>query len=278
MSHSPLDPRPAGRFENDSAMFEEAACEAARVGGDLLRSRFREQAPLSVEAKGLHDFVTEVDRASEAAVVDCIRRRFPDHAILAEEGTADSRSSEYRWIIDPLDGTTNFIHGVAVFSVSVALEDRFGLLAGAIHDPCHEETFHASRGAGARLNGAPIRCSQAVRLDDALIATGFPFRELRRLEGYLRAFESFVRSTSGMRRAGSAALDLAHTACGRYDGFWEIGLSPWDVAAGVLLVREAGGIVTDVTGGDSILATGDIVAAGSALHPAMLRITTASLG
>lgn len=256
-----------------AADYERAACEAARAGGEVLRRRFRETARPRVERKGIHDFVTEVDREAEAAVVGYLNRHFPDQPVMAEEGTPGAAAAGFRWVVDPLDGTTNFIHGLPTFAVSVALEDPSGPLAGAIYDPVHDETFHARRGGGSRLDGHPIRCSDLERLDDALIATGFPFRELSRLPGYLEALEVVVRSTAGVRRAGSAALDLAFTACGRYDGFWEIGLSRWDVAAGALLVREAGGEVTDVAGGQEFLLSGDIVAAGAKLHAAMLEIT-----
>ena len=267
---------PTTRLDDGSgspALLEEAACEAALRGGEVLRRRFREGGLLRVESKGLHDFVTEVDREAESVVVGLLRERFPSHGILAEEGSAEAGTGALRWVVDPLDGTTNFIHGVATFAVSVAVESPDGVLAGAIHDPVHGETFHARRGGGARLDGRPIRCSATATLDDALVATGFPFRELRRLDGYLRTFEAFVRSTAGMRRAGSAALDLAHTACGRYDAFWEFGLSRWDIAAGCLIVAEAGGTVTDLAGGGDYLTSGDVVAAGAVLHPAVVAVT-----
>lgn len=256
--------------------YEAVACAAARAAGRVLMERFRR--PLEVEVKGLHDFVTEVDRAAEAAVVETLHQSFPTHAVMAEEGSPDAARAPYRWIVDPLDGTTNFIHGVAPFSVSVALEDGAGLLAGAIHDPYHDETFHGSRGEGARLDGATIRCSRPESTDLALIATGFPFRELSRLPPYMATFEAVIRSTAGVRRAGSAAIDLAYVACGRYDGFWEVGLSRWDVAAGVLLVREAGGVVTDVVGGESTLDSGDIVAAGPFIHGELLKIVRRAFG
>jgi myo-inositol-1(or 4)-monophosphatase len=262
----------------DGARFEEAAREAARRAGVVLRRRFRETAALQVETKGLHDFVTEVDREAETAVIDHLRSLYPEHAILAEESAPRAPEAALRWIVDPLDGTTNFIHGVPTFAVSIALEDREGLLAGVVYDPFHDEMFHAHRGGGAYLDGAPIRCTHVPALDDALIATGFPFRELERLDRYLSAFRAFVRGTSGLRRAGSAALDLAFTACGRYDGFWEVGLSPWDIAAGALLVREAGGAVTDAIGGNDFLTSGQIVASGTAIHREMLEITRESFG
>ena len=258
--------------------FERAACDAAKVAGRVLMRRFRDARAPQIEQKGLHDFVSEVDRQAEEAIVGLLSDRFPDHAIMAEEGTPEADRAEYRWVVDPLDGTTNFLHGVQPFSVSIALEDRQGLVAAAIHDPYHGETFHAQRGGGARLNGEPIRCSDPDTMDFALLATGFPFRELSRLDPYLDTFEAFVRSTAGIRRAGSAAIDLAYTACGRYDGFWEIGLSRWDIAAGALLVTEAGGMVTDVAGGADYLDSGDIVAAGPAMHVAMLDVTKKAFG
>lgn len=261
----------------DLGDLETTAVEAARAGGAVLLRRFREAKRLSVELKGLHDFVTDVDREAETEVVQLLLGRYPDHGIVAEEGTTRGSAAGWRWVIDPLDGTTNFIHGVSTFAVSVALEGPDGLAVGVVHDPFHDETFRARRGGGARLGDTPLSCSRPDRLDDALVATGFPFRELARLDAYLAAFERFVRGTSGLRRAGSAALDLALTACGRYDGFWEIGLSPWDIAAGALLVIEAGGRVTDVGGGPGYLMNGTIVASGPTIHEAMLGITRATL-
>jgi len=259
------------------AEFERIAIEAAHAGGEVLRRRFADRGRVTVEVKAKHDYVTEVDREAEAAVVAVLRRRVPDHAILAEEGGTGGADAAYRWIVDPLDGTTNFIHGVPAFAVSIGLTDAGGLAAGAVHDPCRGETFHAHRGGGAFLNGAPIACTDLAHLDAALIATGFPFRELERLPAYLAAFETFVRSTSGLRRAGSASLDLVYTACGRYDGFFEVGLQPWDLAGGAMVVMEAGGIVTDVRGGPGFLRGGSVVAAGSRLHAAMLAITKETL-
>ena len=256
----------------DAAEFERVACEAAALAGAVLRRRFRE-THLKVESKGLHDYVTAVDREAEDAAVGFIRARFPGHVIMSEEGSPEAERAEHRWVIDPLDGTTNFIHGVTPFSVSVALEDSEGPVAGAILDPVHDETFRASRGNGSFCNDERIRVSEIGSGDGALLATGFPFRELSRLDRYLESLEAFARSTAGIRRAGSAAIDLARTACGRYDGFWEIGLSRWDISAGVLIVREAGGIVTDPLGTQTELESGDIVAAGPEIHRFMLEVT-----
>ena len=259
------------------AEIESIAIEAARAGGEVLRRRFAQRDRIAVEVKGTHDYVTAVDREAEAAVIGVLHRHAPGHAILAEEGSGGGEHAEYRWLVDPLDGTTNFIHGVPTFAVSIGLEDADGLVAGVVHDPCRDETFHAHRGGGAFLNGARIACTDLDHLDAALIATGFPFREMTRLPGYLAAFEKFVRSTSGLRRAGSASLDLVYTACGRYDGFFEVGLKPWDLAGGAIVVTEAGGRVTDIRGGDGVLREGSVVAAGPRLHAAMLAITRETL-
>jgi myo-inositol-1(or 4)-monophosphatase len=261
-----------------AAAFEAAAVEAARRGGDVLRRRFRTEVASRVEVKGLHDFVTEVDREAEAAILDYLGARFPDHVVMSEEASPEAARAEHRWVVDPLDGTTNFYHGVPTFAVSIALEDARGVLAGAVYDAVHDEMFHAHRGGGARLNGEPIRCSRPEGSGKALIATGFPFRELGRLERYMVAFEAVVRSTAGLRRAGAAAIDLAYSACGRYDGFFEVGLSRWDMAAGVLLVQEAGGVVTDVLGGPGFLDSGDVVAAGREVQAMLLAITREAFG
>ena len=264
--------------ETDLSIFEATARDAAQAAGAVLRERYG--STIRVEQKGLHDYVTQVDRDAEDAALSLIRQRFPDHAILAEESgaTAGDTPGGPRWIVDPLDGTTNFIHRVPTFCVSVGLEDSDGLAVGAIYDPMRDELFHGHRGGGAFLNGVQIRCSQPAGLGDSLLATGFPFRELSRLEAYLKTFEAFVRSTAGIRRAGSAAIDLAYVACGRYDGFWEVGLSAWDVAAGLVLVREAGGLTTNVVGGDVQLDRCDVVAAGPELHAAVLDVTQPAFG
>jgi myo-inositol-1(or 4)-monophosphatase len=258
---------------NHASEYEKVACAAARAAGRVLRRRFREATPLRVQQKGLHDYVTEVDHEAEAAVLGLLTDVYPEHVVMSEESSPDAQRAPLRWVVDPLDGTTNFIHGVPTFAVCVALEDPTGPLAAAVYDPLNEEMFHAHRGGGARLNGTPISCSDPEGMGQALIATGFPFRELSRVGHYLNAFEAFIRTTAGLRRAGSAAIDLAYTACGRYDGFWEVGLSRWDIAAGILLVQEAGGTVTDIVGGGSYLDSGDIVAAGPKMHAAMLDVT-----
>ncbi|HXV75726.1 MAG TPA: inositol monophosphatase family protein [Candidatus Polarisedimenticolaceae bacterium] len=253
---------------------ETIAIEAARVGGTIVMRHFRTARATALEEKGLHDFVTEVDHESDRAITALLNERCPDDDVMSEEGAPRVQRKRARWIVDPLDGTTNFAHGIFPFAVSVAVEDEQGLVAGAVYDPLHDEMFHARRRGGARLNGETIRCSRPADSSRALVATGVPFRELSRLDRYLAVFERVARRTAGLRRAGAAAVDLAYTACGRYDGFFEIGLAPWDVAGGILLVREAGGTVTDLLGGETVLETGDIVAGGSRTHAMLLAITS----
>ena len=271
--------REAERTAPAALDFHLSACVAcAREGGRVLMDYWGRRGSYPIQEKGRNDFVTIVDRRAEEAVVGLIRERFPDHSIMAEESSPTVGTSEYRWYIDPLDGTTNFIHGYPLFSVSVGLADAEGMRAAAVFDPLRNEMFTAARGRGAFLNGEPIRVSTAEQLSQALLVTGFPFRSLDRLDAFLAAFRSFILGASGIRRDGSAALDLAYVACGRYDGFWEMSLSPWDVAAGSLLVREAGGVVTDFRGGDDFLKSGDIVAANLNVHAPMLRVLRESEG
>ncbi len=303
------------------------ALGAARAGAAVAMKHYRSGVRVPYEAKARNDFVTAVDREAEAAIVAEIRERFPRHAILAEESERTTSGEEIRWIIDPLDGTTNFIHGFPVFSVSVAaaeigpsgpgstLASRPGshshravseekheasrggdekpraapdeghgsseirlsldpsdLVVGVVIDPVREEVFTAARGGGARLNGRPVRVSEARELDSSLLATGFPFRAQDLLPAYLRIFEDFHKATQGIRRPGSAALDLSYVASGRVDGFFEFGLSPWDIAAGALMVQEAGGTVAGFTGVDDYLATGHVVAGAPPITSAMLNV------
>ncbi|MCX7961108.1 MAG: inositol monophosphatase [Burkholderiales bacterium] len=252
------------------------AVKAARRAGGIINRAALDRGGLQVHAKQANDFVTEVDRAAEAAIIEVVRRAHPDHAILAEEaGSLASAGDEYRWVIDPLDGTTNFIHGVPQYCVSIAVQHRGVTAHAVVYDPVRNELFTASRGRGAFLDDRRIRVSRCDRLRDALIGTGFPFKELSRLDGYLRQLRALMAGTAGVRRAGAAALDLAWVACGRMDGFWELGLSPWDMAAGALLVREAGGLVGDLDGGDAYLERGDIVAATPKVFPQLLAALAA---
>jgi myo-inositol-1(or 4)-monophosphatase len=262
-----------GEPDTPAADFHLAACVAcARAGGRVLMDYWGKRRSFAIHEKGRNDFVTVADREAEEAIVRLVRGRFPDHAITAEESPPSEGTVGFRWYIDPLDGTTNFIHGYPLFSVSVGVEDPQGMRAAAVFDPLRGEMFTAARGRGATLNGEPIRISEADRLGKALLVTGVPFRSLDRLDPYLSSFRAFILGSSAIRRDGSAALNLAYVACGRYDGFWEMGLSSWDVAAGSLIVREAGGLVTDFEGREGYLASGDIVAGTPGVHPAMLRI------
>ncbi len=254
-----------------------AAVACARAGARVIMEYWGRRGSYPVQEKGRNDFVTIADRRAEEVIVGLIRHRFPDHAIVAEESTPTGRPGGFRWYVDPLDGTTNFIHGYPLFCVSVGLADPQGLRAAAVYDPLRDEMFTATRGGGAFLNGKPIKVTRAEKLSQALLVTGFPFRSLDRLDEYLASFRSFILGSSGIRRDGSAALNLAYVACGRYDGFWEMSLSPWDIAAGSLLVREAGGLVTDFQGGEDPIKSGDILAANFNVHPAMLRITRESI-
>jgi myo-inositol-1(or 4)-monophosphatase len=224
-----------------------------------------------VKSKRANDFVTEVDRASESAVIEAIRSAYPDHAILGEESGAIPGNAEYRWIIDPLDGTTNFIHGFPQYCVSIGVEHRGVLSHAVVYDPPRNELFTASRGSGAFLNDRRIRVSRCEKLQDALAGTGFPFKELSRLDLYMRQLRYLMEKSSGVRRAGAAALDLAYVACGRLDCFWELGLSPWDMAAGALLIQEAGGLVGDLDGDQGYMESGDICAASPKLFPQLLE-------
>ena len=245
------------------------AVRAARTAGLLLLRYFERVDQIQVQTKSRNDFVSEVDRSAEAAIIQELRARFPDHAILAEESGAQGKS-EFEWIIDPLDGTTNYLHGFPQFSVSIALRHRGRLECGVVYDPQREEMFTAARGEGAQLNDRRIRVGNRSSLEGALIGTGFPFRDHRHLNAYLGMFRDLVKATAGVRRPGSAALDFAYVACGRTDGFWELGLSIWDFAAGALLVTEAGGTVSDVAGGSRHLDTGNVVAGNLKVHRAIL--------
>jgi myo-inositol-1(or 4)-monophosphatase len=248
----------------------QTALAAAHAGAQIVSRYFRD-AGLEVRSKGENDFVTQADKESEAAILAEVRQRFPDHRILAEEGSgAGQGHGEYEWLIDPLDGTTNFLHGLPVYCVSVACRRGDELLVGVIADPEGENLFSAVRGGGAAWNGKPMRVSGQDGLKGSLLATGYPWRALPTLDLYLGIFRDVFPLSKAIRRCGSAALDLAYTAAGVYDGFFEFRLSPWDIGAGILMVREAGGIVSDVDGGARSFASGNVVAGGPAVHRELL--------
>ena len=250
------------------------AVKAARRAATVINRAANQLDLLAVETKSTNDFVTEVDRAAENAIVEVLRDAFPQHAILAEESgaTAGAADSEFEWIIDPLDGTTNFIHGFPQYAISIALARRGLLEQAVVFDPVRNELFTASKGSGAFLNDRRIRVSRRTRLADGLIGTGFPFREFRHAESYLAIFRELTQKTAGLRRPGAAALDLAYVACGRLDGFWEFGLQPWDMAAGTLLIQEAGGLVSDLAGESDYLASGNMVAGAPKIFAQLLSV------
>ncbi len=248
----------------------QAASDIALAAGRLLVEKRREllgdDGHVIHDAKGRNDFVTAADQASEALIRERLAKEFPDDAFLGEESGGAGWDAESVWIVDPLDGTTNFIRGLPLFSVSIGRLKKGRPDLGVIYDPVHAELFAARAGAGATLNGKPIRCRPAADLRDCFVATGFPFREISRLEEYTRLFTAVTRATQGVRRCGSAAIDLAWTACGRFTAFFELGLSPWDIAAGWCLVETAGGVVTDLYDPTAPLPAGHILAADASVH------------
>jgi len=244
------------------------AIQAARRAGEVIARSIPRLEGIEIASKGRHDYVTEVDRAAEAEIIAIIRRHYPEHAILAEESGA-SGDHEVQWIIDPLDGTTNFVHGFPVFAVSIAAQVRGRLEVAVIYDPLRLELFTATRGAGAQLENHKIRVSKQRVLEGALLATGFPYSAKVNLDAYLAMLRTLMPLVAGVRRPGAAALDLAYVAAGRVDGFWELGLQPWDTAAGALLVQEAGGHISALDG-SAYQHGGDVLAGSPRVHAAML--------
>ncbi|MDP1651288.1 MAG: inositol monophosphatase family protein [Rhodocyclaceae bacterium] len=236
------------------------AIKAARRAGSVIGRASLDLGQIKVSVKQQNDFVTEVDRAAEATIIETLHEVYPSHGILAEESGNNEADSEFQWIIDPLDGTTNFIHGFPQYAVSIALAHKGVLAHAVVFDPNRNELFTASKGAGAFLNDKRIRVSKCAKLDEALLGTGFPYRMFDHVDAYLAIFKEMSRRCVGVRRPGSASLDLAWLAAGRIDGFWEFGLAPWDMAAGALLIQEAGGLVGDLAGESNYLKTGNIVA------------------
>jgi myo-inositol-1(or 4)-monophosphatase len=248
-----------------------SAQDIARRAGVVLRDAYHQ--PRHIDYKGEINLVTQADEESERLIVAALRESFPDHAILAEEGSGTDGSSGYTWVVDPLDGTTNFAHGIPIFAVSIALRGPGGdPLLGVVYDPLRDECFAATRGGGATLNDTPVRVTEETELGHAMLVTGFAY-DRRVASSNFAAFTHFLRRAQGLLRLGTAAVDLAYVACGRLDGFWTCGLYPWDVAAGILLVREAGGVVTNYTGGEEGLYEGSyIVASNGHLHETMLAV------
>ncbi len=247
------------------------AINAAHIAGDLMRQELHKVASIPVTRKARHDYVTEIDKACERQIVNEIRRYHPDHAILGEEGGADG-DSDTVWIIDPLDGTSNYLHGMPHFAISIAQQVNGRTEHAVVYDPMRDELFSASRGRGAHLNNTRMRISERATLENAILATAFPFRQRGMMSLYTGIFSEVFRKVEDIRRFGAASLDLAWVAAGRMDGYFEIGLKPWDVAAGALLVREAGGVVTDFEGNDAVEFSHSVLAAPYKVMTALRQI------
>ena len=256
---------------NDPAAFLAGAVEAARAAGAVIQEGARNRASLTIERKTANDFVSEVDKRAERVIIDTLSARFPSHAYAAEE-SGESGSSRHTWIIDPLDGTTNFLHGIPYYCVSIALRIDDALSVGVIYDPTSDRLFTARRGHGAFLDGEVIRVSGRAGFTEAVLSTGLPFKDWHYLDDYLDSLRVIMQRSGGIRRPGAAALDLAYVAAGWVDGHWEKGLNAWDVAAGSLLVQEAGGMVSTFDGSTAFLDSGQVVAAGPAVHAALVDV------
>lgn len=263
---------------NNKSEFLGTAFRAALLAGECIFKNIGKISQDEIDTKQVSDFVTRVDRESENLILSTIRKKYPDHHIMAEESVHEDNSAQHLWIIDPLDGTTNFIHSYPAFSVSIALQYNGGTILGLIYDPLRNEVFSAEKGKGAYLNGNRIMISSNTEMQNSLIATGFPFRKKEVIDDYLSLFKRIFYRVSDIRRAGSAALDFANLSCGRCDGFFEIGLSPWDIAAGSLLITEAGGLITDFGGGPDYLSTGNVVAGVPDVHRELMKDVKAVFG
>jgi len=249
---------------------------AARAAGDVIVRNMEQVADIQISEKGLNDFVSEVDRKAEKLIIDTILKAYPRHSILAEE-SGSRGDGEFQWIIDPLDGTTNFLHGFPQFAVSIALKHGDSLEQAIIYDPLRQELFTATKGGGAYMNNRRIRVSKRKELSGSLLGTGFPFGNSFKLEVFINTFRALFPLAAGIRRAGAASLDLAYVASGRLDGFWEFGLKPWDMAAGALLIMEAGGIVTSVKNDNTYMKAGNILTANGKLHEEMVKILASAM-
>ncbi len=246
------------------------AVRAARNAGDLIQRSSENVGRLTINKKSINDFVSEVDWIAEAEIIQVIKYAYPEHSILAEE-SGEHKGNDYTWVIDPLDGTTNYLHGYPQYAVSIALKHKGKIEIGVVYDPLRDELFTAEKGGGAMLNNRRIRVSKQNDINAALIGTGFPFKFPQHLDAYVEMFKTLTPITAGIRRAGSAALDLAYLAAGRLDGFWEIGLKEWDMAAGILLVKEAGGVVTDFSFNEHYLKSGNVITGNPKMHQALYK-------
>ncbi len=247
-------------------------CELSRQVGAFIKNEREQFSVNKIEVKGKNDFVSYVDKTSEIKLIEKLSALLPDSGFIAEEGTSTKKGDVYNWIIDPLDGTTNFIHGIPCYSISIALMQNKELVLGVIYEINLDECFYAWQGSKAYLNGQEINVSKVPTLADSLLATGFPYYDYSKLDQYMEVFKYFMKNTHGLRRLGSAATDLAYVACGRFDGFYEYCLQPWDVAAGAFIVQQAGGKTTDFNGGDNYIFGKEIVAGNSTFFPEFLNI------
>lgn len=246
--------------------------QAAQIAGEILNKNFGRLKSDEIFNKATFDFVTEVDKSSEIAIIKYLQKFFPDFAILAEESGENSKKSQFQWLIDPLDGTKNYIHEFPIFSISIGLKYKNEIVCGVVFAPKSGEMFTAKKNHGAYLNGKQIWVSKTSKMADCMVATGFPHSAKDYLDVYQKGFKDLFLKVSAIRRAGSAALDMAYTACGRFDGFWEFKLNPWDIGAGILLIQESGGIVADPIGGDNYLQTGDIVVGNPEIQKQIIKI------
>ena len=246
--------------------------EIALKAGKLINQHIDRLDNIRIASKGYNDYITEVDKGAENIIISALKEAFPEHGIISEESKPEGQSNEYCWIIDPIDGTTNFIHGYPQFAVSIACQRNKETVIGVVYNPCNHELFTAIRGSGAYLNNKRIRVSSTRLVSQSLIGTGFPFRNPEKIDSYTNVFKEVLKTTSGIRRAGAAALDLAYVACGRLDGFWEQGLQIWDMAAGCLLIEEAGGFVTDFDNKCHFLKKQELIAGNKYAHKALQTI------
>ncbi|MEI6752798.1 MAG: inositol monophosphatase family protein [Paludibacter sp.] len=247
-----------------------ATCEIARKAGQFMANERKNFNDSMVESKGMHDLVSYVDKASEKQIIEQLQILLPDSGFIAEEGTTDIRGERFNWVIDPLDGTTNFVQGVPVYAVSIGLLDGDELVLGVVYEVGRDECFYAWKDGGAYLNGHSIRVSKRSDIHDSLLATGFPYSDFSRMDEYMEFLKWTMKNARGVRRLGSAATDLAYVACGRFDAFWEYDLKPWDVAAGIVIIKEAGGIITDYSGGNNFLFGKEIVATNGLIDELIL--------
>ena len=254
----------------------ESTCQEAIIlikkTGRFIKDKLNTRDGISIETKSLHNYVTNIDKAAEEMLVKGLRKILPGSGFIAEEGTSTFRDETYNWVIDPIDGTTNFIHGLPPFAVSVALMEKDELIIGVIYEIGLDECFYAWKGSPAFLNNKEIRVSNTSKIKDSLIATGFPYTEFKHLDRFMETMHFFMLNSHGLRRLGSAATDIAYVACGRFEGFYEYGLNPWDVAAGILILKQAGGKISDFKGGSDYLFGGEIIATNSAVYDEFAEI------